>query len=70
MNKVKSKSDGLELSLGVAIRLRTTAALCMAEKADAGATNLAAGVASVCSIVYAGGGLAFLSAGALFLGRS
>ena len=70
MNKVKSKPDGLELSLGVAIRLRTAAALCMAEKADAGTTNLAAGVASVGCVVCAGEGLVFLSAGALFLGRS
>ena len=42
----------------------------MAEKADAGATNLAAGVASVGCVVCASGGLAILSAGALFLGRS
>ena len=38
--KVKSKSDGSALLLGVAIRLQTAAALCMAEKADAGATNI------------------------------
>jgi len=70
IDEAKSNSDGSALSLGVAIWLQTAAALCMAEKADARATNLTAGVASVGCFVCAGGGLAFLSAGALFLGRS
>ena len=44
---MKTKSEGSAFALNVAVLLRPTAALRMAEEADTGAADLAAGVTSV-----------------------